>query len=296
MKIFDCTTFFNENLILDARFNILDPYVDKFIIVESSYSHSGKNKKFNFDISKFEKFKDKIVYLKIDTEPSNLIYKKKDGNKFEDEKNIRNNAIKRIAHQRNILLDGISEASENDLILYSDNDEIPNFENFNEKFLKNKILMFKQKIFYYKFNLYYDRYDWYGSKGCKKKDLISFDWLRNIKTKKYPFYRLDTYFSKIKYQDVRIINNGGWHFTQLKNPNDIYEKITNDEHHDEFQKTNINITDIEDMVKRKIIKYDHLAKSSENKYDNEFKLKKIDMNLMPKYIQKNKDKYKNWID
>ena len=296
MKIFDCTTFFNENFILDARFNILDPYVDKFIVVESSYSHSGKNKKFNFDISKFGKFKDKIIYLKIDTQPNNLIYEMKDGNKFEDEKNIRNNAIKRIAHQRNILLDGISEASENDLILYSDNDEIPNFENFNESFLKNKILMFKQKIFYYKFNLYYDRYDWYGTKGCKKKDLISFDWLRNIKTKKYPFYRVDTYFSKIKYQNVRLINDGGWHFTQLKNPNDIYEKITNDEHHDEFQKTNINIADIEDMVKRKIIKYDHLANSSENKYDNEFKLKKIEMNLMPKYIQKNKDKYKNWID
>ena len=296
MKIFDCTTFFNENFILDARFNILDPYVDKFIVVESSYSHSGKNKKFNFDISKFGKFKDKIIYLKIDTQPNNLIYEMKDGNKFEDEKNIRNNAIKRIAHQRNILLDGISEASENDLILYSDNDEIPNFENFNESFLKNKILMFKQKIFYYKFNLYYDRYDWYGTKGCKKKDLISFDWLRNIKTKKYPFYRVDTYFSKIKYQNVRLINDGGWHFTQLKNPNDIYEKITNDEHHDEFQKTNINIADIEDMVKRKIIKYDHLANSSENKYDNEFKLKKIEMNLMPKYIQENKDKYKNWID
>ena len=296
MKIFDCTTFFNENFILDARFNILDPYVDKFIIVESAYSHSGKNKKFNFDISKFRKFKDKIIYLKIDIEPNNLIYEMKGGNKFEEEKNVRNNAIKRIAHQRNILLDGISEANENDLILYSDNDEIPNFENFNETYLKNKIIVFKQKMFYYKFNLYYDRYDWFGTKGCRKKDLISFDWLRNIKTKKYPFYRLDTYFSKTKYQNVGIINDGGWHFTQLKNPNDIYEKITNDEHYDEFQKTNINIADIEDMVKRKIIKYDHLANSSENKYSNEFKLKKIEMNLMPKYIQKNKDKYKNWID
>jgi len=220
----------------------------------------------------------------------------KDGSKFEEEKNVRNNSIKRIAHQRNILLDGISEANENDLILYSDNDEIPNFENFDETYLKNKIIIFKQKMFYYKFNLHYNRYDWFGTKGCRKKDLISFDWLRNIKTKKYPFYRLDTFFSKTKYQNVGIINDGGWHFTQLKNPNDIYEKITNDEHHDEFQKTNINIADIEDMVKRKIIKYDHLANSSENKYDNEFKLKKIEMNLLPKYIQKNKDKYKNWID
>ncbi len=296
MKIFDCTTFYNENLILEARFNILDPYIDKFVIVESGFSHSGEKKKFNFDISNFSKFKDKIIYLQIDREPKNLIHKIIDGKKIEEGENIRINAIKRIAYQRNTLMDGLSEANGNDLILYSDNDEIPNFENFEERNVNNKILIFKQKIFYYKFNLYYDRYDWFGTKGCKKKNLINFEWLRNIKPKKYPFYRLDTFFSKLKYQNIKIINDGGWHFTQLKTPEDIFLKMTNSEDHEEFKKTKISLADIENMVKNKVIRYDHQAKTSEYKFGEEFKLKKLEINHMPKYIQNNKEKYQKWLD
>ena len=59
MKIFDCTTFYNENLMLEVRFNILDQYVDKFVVAEAKYSHSGEKKKLNFDIKKFSKFKKK---------------------------------------------------------------------------------------------------------------------------------------------------------------------------------------------------------------------------------------------
>ena len=44
MRIFDCTTFYDENLMLEVRFNILNEYVDKFVIIESAYSHSGKKK------------------------------------------------------------------------------------------------------------------------------------------------------------------------------------------------------------------------------------------------------------
>ena len=170
-----------------------------------------EKKKLNFNVENFPNFKDKIVYVVSDDEPEGLLFDKNFDNKKEHPEHYRHNAIKRIAHQRNKLIKGLEEADDNDFILYSDNDEIPNFENFNETYLKNKIIIFKQKIFYYKFNLYYDRYDWFGTKGCRKKDLISFDWLRNIKTKKYPFYRLDTYFSKTKYQNVGIINDGGWH-------------------------------------------------------------------------------------
>ena len=62
MKVFDCTTFYNENMMLELRFNILDPYVDKFVITESKYSHSGEKKKLNFDINKFKNFKKKINF------------------------------------------------------------------------------------------------------------------------------------------------------------------------------------------------------------------------------------------
>ena len=59
MKIFDCTTFFDENLMLEVRFNILNSFVDKFVITESKYSHSGDKKKLNFNYHKFYEFKKK---------------------------------------------------------------------------------------------------------------------------------------------------------------------------------------------------------------------------------------------
>ena len=141
MRIFDCTTFYDENFILDVRFNILDPFVDKFVICESAFSHSGKKKKFNFDISKFEKFKHKIIYLKVDHEPNNLIYNLSNYKEIrEDKANARINAIKRIAYQRNFLKEGISDASKDDLIFYSDNDEIPKLNDANLSTATNKLI------------------------------------------------------------------------------------------------------------------------------------------------------------
>ena len=93
----------------------------------------------------------------------------------------------------------------------------------------------KKKLFYYKFNLFCDLVDWYGTKGCKKKNLISFEWLRQIKPKKYPFFRLDTIFSKVKYSNVKIVDDGGWHFTRILSPEDIHSKELNAEHHDEYR-------------------------------------------------------------
>ena len=297
MRIFDCTTFYDENFILDVRFNILDPFVDKFVICESAFSHSGKKKKFNFDISKFEKFKHKIIYLKVDHEPNNLIYNLSNNKGIiEDKANVRINAIKRIAYQRNFLKEGISDASKDDLIFYSDNDEIPKLNDANLSTATNKLIFFKQKLFYYKFNLFCDRYDWYGSKACKKKDLIDFEWLRNTKTKKYNFFRLDTFFSKTKYMDVKIVNDGGWHFSQLKKIDDIYAKLTNSEDHQEFKEAGKKISDIEDLVKRKVILYDHKAKSSQFKFGQEFKLETISLENMPKYIQNNKEQFKDWLE
>lgn len=297
MRIFDCTTFYDENFILDVRFNILDPFVDKFVICESAFSHSGKKKKFNFDISKFEKFKHKIIYLKVDHEPNNLIYNLSNYKEIrEDKANARINAIKRIAYQRNFLKEGISDASKDDLIFYSDNDEIPKLNDANLSTTTNKLIFFKQKLFYYKFNLFCDRYDWYGSKACKKKDLIDFEWLRNTKTKRYNFFRLDTFFSKTKYMDVKIVNDGGWHFSQLKKIDDIYAKLTNSEDHQEFKEAGKKISDIEDLVKRKVILYDHKAKSSQFKFGQEFKLETISLENMPKYIQNNKEQFKDWLE
>ena len=281
---------------LEVRFNILKEYVDKFVIVEAKYSHSGEKKKLNFNINKFPEFKNKIIYLVIENEPDAVKYKKKDNITFEEKEDMRMNSIIRIAHQRDKLMECLSEASDDDYIFYSDNDEIPNFGKADLKNNKSKIVIFKQRLFYYKFNLLCDWVDWYGTKGCKKKHLQSFSWLREIKAKRYPFYRLDTFASKNKYMGVKIVDNGGWHFSQLKTPKEIEKKLLNMEHHDEYKLAKKNLPDIADLVSRKTIVYDHSAKATDYKFSKEFKLKTIPLDNMPIFLKQNADKYSEWFD
>lgn len=179
MKIYDCTTFYSEHMMLDVRFNILDEHVHKFVVVESLYSHSGEKKNLNFDINNYPKFKDKIIYLVIDHEPRDLI--EVNSNTTQQQKRI--NSLKRIELSYDYMKNAIDSALDDDLIILSDNDEIPNLRSEQFKKDNNKILIFEQLFFYYKFNLLYDRMSWFGSKACKKKYLKSFSWLRNKKIK-----------------------------------------------------------------------------------------------------------------
>ena len=296
MKVFDCTLYYDEDLILDARLNILNKYIDKFIICEASFTHSGRKKKLNFDINKFAKFKDKIIYTVQETEPDNINYQD-ETKKIEDPINWRANAVKRIAHQRNKLLDEVGKhADMNDYILYSDNDEIPNLDSHNIKKENSKIIIFEQDLYYYKFNLLCDRIKWYGTRAIKKKYLIDFEWLRQIKPKKYSFYRIDTIFKKDKYTNLKILNNGGWHFTRVISPEEIHEKELNAEHHDEYRASNKNPERIKDLIKRRMIDHDHLADSRDNKYGKEFALKQLSLDSMPLYIKENPEKYKEFLD
>ena len=143
-----------------------------------------------------------------------------------------------------------------------------------------------------------DRIFWYGTKGVKKKNMKSISELRHIKPKKYPFYRIDTFFSKNKFINLKIVKNGGWHFTQLKKPKDLYEKNKNDENHNEFDKLNINVDDVRNMIENKLVEYDHLSDSRSNfKHGHKYKLKSIDIKSnMPTYLTENIEKYKDWFD
>ena len=80
-------------------------------------------------------------------------------------------------------------------------------------------------MFYYKLNLCYEKLSWLGTRCCQKKFLKSPQWLRNTKSKKYSFWRIDTFFSDKKYANIHIVENGGWHFTQMKTAEDIYKKL-----------------------------------------------------------------------
>jgi len=296
MKIFDCFMYYDEEMILDLRLNYLNNYVDEFVIVESSYTHSGKNRNLLFDIKKFLKFKNKINYIVLNEPPLDL-YKINETDS-EDKKNSKFilNAVKRENLQRNTITRGLKSALPDDLIIISDVDEIPNLEKNNVKEIKNKIILFKQKFYYYKFNLKMNNFFWHGSKAIKKKNLISPQWLRNVKAKIYPFWRIDTLISKKKYQNLEIINNGGWHFSNIKTPADIDKKMKTYLHHREYELNSISEKKISAMVKEKKAIYNLRNDMRSNKFDLSEKLIVADIKELPYYIQKNIVKYKNWLN
>ena len=270
MKIIDCTTYHSEDLMMDVRFNILNDYVDKFVVTESKFSHSGNQKPLKFNINNFPKFKDKIKYLVVEDLPQNTGFFKKNWH----------SAHIRDQFQRNSLERGYKHFNDDDLIMISDIDEIPNPKKISEFEIKNKYACFIQKNFQAKLNnLNITESNWLGTKICQKKFLKSPQWLRNIKTKKrkiWAFY---------KQKEPQIILDGGWHFSFLKESKLIKQKIESFAHQ-EFNQS--NLTNLENIKKR--------IKSGVDIFERPFQYKKIDLNNdFPEYILNNKSKFKDWI-
>ena len=296
MRIFDCFMYFDEETVLNVRLNYLNKYVDFFVIVESSFTHSGAKRELKFDIKKFKKFENKIIYKIYDQIPNNIFkITQNDSDDLKSHKYIEN-AILRENGQRNYITEGISEAEEEDLILISDVDEIPNLSKIDLKKIKEKIILFKQDMFYYKFNLKLPHMEWTGTKGCKKKNLISPQWLRNIKDRKYPFYRLDTLFSKDKFISVKIIKKGGWHFSNIKSAEEIEHKLKSYLHHREFDAVPLETNEIKKIMDNKQAIYDLRVDKTVNKIGTGDKLEKYNLENLPETITSNVDKYKKWLD
>jgi beta-1,4-mannosyl-glycoprotein beta-1,4-N-acetylglucosaminyltransferase len=296
MKIYDCFMFFDEEMLLDLRLNIMDKYVDKFVITEATYMHSGRHKKLQFNIDNYKKFKDKIIYIKIENEPEDL-YKinKHDTEEKKNSKKI-DNAKKREMYQINKANEGLINADANDIIIISDLDEIPNLKEVNFKKVKEKFIFFKQKMYYYKFNLLYKSLVWYGSKACKKKYLHSPEELRSSKNKKYPLWRLDVLFSKLKHNNIYVVENGGWHFSNIKKPEELEKKMQNFLHHIDYESSGLNAKDLEKLIKEKRVMYNHALDKKENKWGKGKKLEPSEIKEMPKYIAENLMLYQEWLD
>ncbi len=288
--------YFDEEVVLDLRLNTLDKYIDYFVIVESSFTHRGDKRKLKFDHKKFEKFKEKIIYLTFDEEPRGIEIINSNDNKSEESRKYILNAAKRENGQRNYIINGLQNASPEDLILISDVDEIPNLEKINLKNLKEKIFMFQQDMFYYKFNLKLPNIVWSGTKACRKKDLLSPQWLRNIKDKKYPFFRLDIIFSKTKYNSVKFIKDGGWHFSNIKSPEEIEHKLKSYLHHREFDEESLSVQQIDKIIKNKQAIYDLKVDKTVNKVGTGSKLVNYNFDKLPVYLKENKEIYKKWLD
>ena len=296
MKIYDCFMFYDEDLVIDLRLNILNEYVHKFVIVESKFTHSGKKRELLFDINKYSKFKNKINYIILENEPVDL--ERVHDNDTDDKKNSKYimNALKRENYQRNGINKGLSNAKPDDLILVSDVDEIPNLSNLDINEINDNIILFKQNFYYYKFNLKLEDMPWLGTKGCKYKNLKSPQWLRNIKDKKYPFWRLDVLFSNKKYSNIKFIDNGGWHFSNMKTPEEIEKKMRTYLHHREYDIKPLGTKKIEEMIKSKKSIYNLRADMKNEKIDGTQNLKATDGRELPEYLKKNKTKYSNWIE
>lgn len=270
-KIFDCITFYQANLLFQIRFEILKDVVDYFVICEANKTHTGINKSFNFNPDIPEKYKDKIIYIKVTDLPNIKIKGKKD--------------YKLLSLQMECLFKGIKSAKPDDLIIFSDEDEIPNpsiINNFN--FNKHKFGIFLQNMYYYKLNIMNideGNGNWPGSRICQMKNLKSFFKLRLLKTKntRYPFWRFD------KEKNIELIAKGGWHFTYLMKPKEISKKIR-DMAHTEFNKDKFkDISFIENNIK-----------NLNDPFDRNLNLKKTEIDSsFPKFIRDNKEMFKDWI-
>ena len=268
-KLYDCFSYWDEDLLLDLRLNILNDYVDYFVIVEGNKTWQNNPKKLQFDINKFTKFRDKIIYIPVEDMP--------DGD----------NPYLRENFQRNCISRGIISAKDTDFILISDLDEIPNPEKLVNFKKEMRYSAFKQKHFYYKLNLQSLNHPyWYGSRICVKKFLKSPQWLRSLKFKKRPFWRMD------KFRLNNIIEDGGWHFCNLKNPEELLYKYQN------LCETNDPYI-FKEKIDEKYLEIEEISKRIENGEDiigRDDSFKKVDINYkFPNYILQNKIKYKDWI-
>ncbi len=268
--IYDCFSYWDEDLLLDLRLNVLNNYVDYFVIVEGNKTWQNNPKKLRFEIDKFKKFKDKIIYVPVTDLPDGI------------DPYLREN------HQRNSIIKGLKNSKDNDLIVISDLDEIPNPKKLVSFDIKRRFAVFKQKHFYYKFNLQSAKHPyWYGSRICVKKYLKSPQWLRNLKFKKRPFWRID------KFRLNNIIDNGGWHFCNLKTPEKLLYKYKN------LCETNDPVS-FKEKIDEKFLNLDEIKQRIIKKKDiigrnDSFCKIEIDESF-PAYLQNNINIYKDWID
>jgi len=249
--IYDCFLFFKELDLLEIRFNILDEFVDKFVLVESSKTFSNKPKPLYFleNKERYSKFLHKIEYKQVNFN---------DSNPWNNEKIQRNHIVP-------------DKFNENDLLILSDLDEIPNPDLLTMNFELNKIYYFNQKIYYYNFSKRIDM-NWYGSRLCSGKMIkagLSVDIIRNAAR------------SPIEDNTHIILQNGGWHFSFLGDVEFMKEKIeaySHQEYNNDFIKNNISMNlllEDRDLFNRPM----------------KFITEPISLNTHPKYLVENYEKY-----
>ena len=274
MKIYDCIIYCGEDLLLNLRFETLYNQIDKFIIIEANKYFDGNPKPKFFDHKKFHKYSNKIEYYYIENLP------KYNGNNLEYEIFIKNQ-----------IAIGLKNLDDEDIVLISDADEIPNLK--NDKFKNYDSAVFLQKMYYYKFNInVYEGLKFKNkiacTRSCKFKFFKSFQQMREFRVKNIPWWRFD---QKIKRY---VEEDGGWHFSFLMNSMDIKSKLSRFEHEIKHLKKEDEYI-LSDLVNIKRIENNII--NLKDPYDRDhIKLKKVKIDeSFPKYILENKDVLEEFI-
>jgi len=219
-QVFDCFPFFNELDLLEIRLHEHGPFVDRFVIAESTETFSGEPKPLHFEANRdrFAAFADRITYIVVDDTPPE-----------------RRSRWGREQYQRDVLGRGLTDAAAEDLVILSDVDEIMRGEAIRsakaappERF---EILCFELRMYNYYLN-YEAEERWLrsGPRAVRAKDLTSLWALRRTKGPTGAPFR-DFTRSLYNWRELgrpvrsRVIRDAGWHFTYLGSTAEIQTKI-----------------------------------------------------------------------
>jgi len=216
--IYDCFLYYDEDMLLELRLDVLSDHVDRFVVVESTHTFTGKKKTLNFDINRFEKWANKIIYVVFDEPPHH--------DAWENERRTRNH-----------LMAGLTQAQDDDIIIISDVDEIINpaaLQRFNKRALCNVLHL---NFYNYQFNLQVFNAD--GSpRKCTLPKMTTLKTLRHFfngkpedfrNVKRSPIRQRWFKWNYLKYR-THIITDAGWHFSWLMRPERIAEKMSSISH------------------------------------------------------------------
>ena len=263
-KIVDCITFFRESFVTRLRLEILRDVVDKFIICESLYDHRSRPKKINFELHD-KNLESKVKRIIIDhpfPEP--------------------NDAWKCQKYQRDFILNYLKDLDDNDYIMFSDPDEIPNPKLLKNLNLKKKFGIFMQKYFVYNFKTIDQHQNpWAGTRIVKKKNLKSIDDLKH----KILIKNLKKWWRPDKEKSIELIYDGGWHLNNFFSAEEISIKLKTFAHTEFDNIKYTQVEKIEDLIKKKQDVYGR-GWIFENNIDEE---------NLPEYVIKNKEKLLNFF-
>ena len=278
IKIYDAFNFFNELETLDIRLNVLNDYVDHFVIIESRLTHSGLPKELFYENNKhlFKKFENKIIHYVIENPLESFEDARERLNNPETE-NLEKRILKDALHSDNIPEGGVPylrdfyekesvkkalvNLKDDDFCFVSDLDEIWNPEILID-YRKNDIYKFRQAVYCYFLNNRTNQ-KWTGTIATKYKNIKN-NCLNHLRTTR-----------KTKYIYVK---NGGWHFTYQGGAERVKNKI------ESYSYYEINTSGTKDNIKEKI-------ESDVDIVGRKFKFW-IDEKNLPKYLRENKEKYK----